>query len=66
MGMWDHKPLAEIFAIIRKNAAVMFNCELERVKGDREKAWAAADAWARKALEEIDFANHPEVRNARD
>ena len=66
MGMWDHKSVAEIFAIIRKNAAVTFERELERVKGDREKAWVATDAWARKALEEIDFANHPEVRRARD
>lgn len=66
MGMWDHKPVAEIFAIIRKNATLAFSRELERTKGDRDKAWAAADAWARKALAEIDFENHPEVQRAGD
>lgn len=66
MGMWDHKSVAEIFAIIRKNSALEFSRELERTKGDRDKAWAAADAWARKALAEIEFDQHPEVRRAGD
>jgi len=65
MGMWDHKPLAEVFATLRKNIAVVFNAELERTNGDRNKAWAKSDAWALNAFAELGLHDHPEMRRAR-
>ena len=65
MGMWDHKPLAEVFATLRKNAAVVFDAALEKAKGNREKAWEVSDDWTLKAFGEIDLHNHPEMRQAR-
>ena len=69
-GMWDKKPVREIFDILRVQAAAVFAEELANTRGGplgHDKAWAKVDQWVIKALLKIEFYNHPEVnRDARD